>query len=117
MSFTTSSSQLTLFGRGGYNGPKDDEEDSFLPTAPLTLNMGRGGYNRGAGDDEEEDGREREIPEATQRPPLRVSIPAFPALASKSTLASKSAFLGAPCIAYFLSSTAQDASKGSHDPT
>lgn len=43
-----------LFGRGGYNGPNDADEDDDSRT-PL-LNLGRGGYNRGD-DDEEEDGR------------------------------------------------------------
>jgi len=46
----------TLFGRGGYNGPndKDDEEEEKR----TMVNHGRGGYNRGDDDDdEEEDGR------------------------------------------------------------
>ncbi len=45
-----------ISGRGGYNGPAEDEEDdSFSLGSPL--NFGRGGYNRGPDDDEEEDGR------------------------------------------------------------
>ena len=55
--FTTTTQQPSLFGRGGYNGPanSDDEEDSRSFT--LSLNFGRGGYSRGPDDDEEEDGR------------------------------------------------------------
>jgi hypothetical protein len=50
--FTTfTTSKPTLFGRGGYNGPNDDDEES------RTLTFGRGGYNKGPDDDEEEDGR------------------------------------------------------------
>lgn len=46
----------TLFGRGGYNAPNDnDEDDEHRMSMPV--NMGRGGYNRGDDDDEEEDGR------------------------------------------------------------
>lgn len=60
MAILKTSSSLTtaaphLFGRGGYNGPANESEDSFSMTTPL--NFGRGGYNRGPDDDEEEDGR------------------------------------------------------------
>ena len=44
----------SLFGRGGYNGPAEDEDDdSFCVAAPV--NFGRGGYNRGPDDDDDED--------------------------------------------------------------
>lgn len=46
-----------LFGRGGYNGPAEEEEDERSSSFGTPLNFGRGGYNRGGDDDEEEDGR------------------------------------------------------------
>jgi hypothetical protein len=55
----TSTQAPTLFGRGGYNGPADadNDDDSRSPSAfSAPMNFGRGGYNRGD-DDEEEDGR------------------------------------------------------------
>jgi hypothetical protein len=52
----TSTQSIVLFGRGGYNGPAEGEdEDSHSSSQPM--NFGRGGYNRGPDDDEEEDGR------------------------------------------------------------
>ena len=51
----SSTMPISNFGRGGYNGPAEDEEDEYTLSAPL--NFGRGGYNRGPDDDEEEDGR------------------------------------------------------------
>jgi hypothetical protein len=54
---TTSPQQPTLFGRGGYNGPNDDDDDSRSAIIDSTMNFGRGGYNRGGDDDDEEDGR------------------------------------------------------------
>jgi hypothetical protein len=54
--FNSTSTMPIISGRGGYNGPAEDEEDdSFSLGSPL--NFGRGGYNRGPDDDEEEDGR------------------------------------------------------------
>jgi len=51
-----STQSIVLFGRGGYNGPAEGEDDdSHSSSQPM--NFGRGGYNRGPDDDEEEDGR------------------------------------------------------------
>jgi hypothetical protein len=55
---TFSTTSLILFGRGGYNGPAEDEDErSSSSTFGTPMNFGRGGYNRGPDDDEEEDGR------------------------------------------------------------
>jgi hypothetical protein len=52
----TSTQSIVLFGRGGYNGPAEGEDDdSHSSSQPM--NFGRGGYNRGPDDDDEEDGR------------------------------------------------------------
>lgn len=49
----TSTQPIVLFGRGGYNGPEnDEEEDSFSTSTPTDL-----GYSCGPDDDDEEDGR------------------------------------------------------------
>ena len=57
-SSSTSTQAPTLFGRGGYNSPNDNEsdEDSRQPSG-FPVNFGRGGYNKSGDDDEEEDGR------------------------------------------------------------
>jgi hypothetical protein len=51
-----STQPIILFGRGGYNGPEnDEEEDSFSTSTPI--DFGCGGYSCGPDDDDEEDGR------------------------------------------------------------
>jgi hypothetical protein len=54
--FTTATQQPTLFGRGGYNGPANSDDDEDSRSFTTSLNFGRGGHSRGP-DDEEEDGR------------------------------------------------------------
>jgi len=55
-SSSTSTQAPTLFGRGGYNGDDDSDDDSRQPSG-FPANFGRGGYNKSGDDDEEEDGR------------------------------------------------------------
>jgi hypothetical protein len=51
--FSQACQQPTLFGRGGYNGPNEDEEDKATCSPPL-INQGRDGYNKSSSNKDDE---------------------------------------------------------------